>query len=118
MKYFLFIYIIAAMKNDREPINKFTPIGSIINKVLGTYRQESDEELAKVWSLWDSIVGEAIAKNARPAAFKEKLLLVHVTSPIWIQQLQFFKKDIITKLNHVLDKELIKDIKFKIGAFD
>lgn len=101
-----------------KPINKFTHIGSIINKVLRTCRQESDEELAEVWSLWDSVVGESIAKNAQPEAFKGKLLLVHVTNPIWIQQLQFFKKDIINKLNDVLGKELVKDIKFKIGAFD
>ena len=95
--------------------NEFEQIGSILNKVLKTYRQETDEELTKVWKLWDSVVGPAIAKNVRPAAFKEKILLVHATNPIWIQHLQFFKKDIITKLNTVVDKELVKDIKFKIG---
>ena len=96
-------------------IKEFAHIGSIISKVLKTCRYESDEELTQVWSLWDSIVGEAIAENARPAAFKGKLLLVHVTSSAWIHQLQFLKKDIIAKVNDALGKELVEEIKFKIG---
>ena len=60
-------------------------------------------------------VGEVIARNARPGAFKGKLLLVNVTSSTWAHQLQFLKKDIIKKVNDALGKELVEEIKFKIG---
>ena len=99
----------------KKSIDKFEHLGSIIHKVLKTYGHESDGELAKVWGLWENTVGEAISKNARPAAFKGKILLVHVTSSPWIHQLQFLKKDIITKTNAALGKELVEEIKFKIG---
>ena len=90
-------------------------IGSVINKVLKTHRHEFDEDLAQVWNLWDRAVGEAVAKNARPAAFKGKLLLVNVVSSTWMNELQFLKKDIIKKINEALGKALVEEIKFKIG---
>jgi predicted nucleic acid-binding Zn ribbon protein len=90
-------------------------IKSVMNKVLKAYRHESDEELTKVWSLWDNAVGETISKNTRPEAFKGKLLLVNVTSSTWIHHLQFNKKTIIKKINDALGKKLVEEIKFKIG---
>ena len=95
--------------------NEVVHIGSVINKVLKTHRHEFDGDLVQVWNLWDSAVGEAIAKNARPAAFKGKLLLVNVVSSTWMNELIFLKKDIIKKINEALGKELVEEIKFKIG---
>ena len=94
---------------------KFEHIGSIISDVLKTYRRESDAELVKVWQVWDEIVGDVIAANARPAAFKGKILLVHVSSSTWIHELQFLKKEMIAKLNDTFGKASIDDLKFKIG---
>jgi len=93
----------------------FVHIGRIVEDVLKSYRRESDSELIRVWQVWDGAVGDAIAQNAKPAAFKGRLLLVHATSPIWIHQLQFLKKEIIVKLNNALGKSLVDDLKVKIG---
>ena len=94
---------------------QFVHIGSILNEVLKTYRREPDGELIRVWNVWDGIVGEVISKNAKPAAFKGRILLVYVTSSTWVHQLQFLKKEMITRLNEALGKVLIDDLKFKIG---
>jgi predicted nucleic acid-binding Zn ribbon protein len=63
-------------------------------------------------------VGEVIAQNAKPAAFKGQILLVHVTSSSWIHQLQFLKKEMIERLNNSMGKPLIEDLKFKIGPLE
>ncbi len=102
------------MKKGKNP-EGIVHIGNIINRVLKTYRYESDEDLAQVWSLWDSAVGETISKNTKPSAFKGKLLLVNVASSTWMHQLQFLKKNIIKKINDSLGKRLVEEIKFKIG---
>ena len=94
---------------------KFEHIGNILADVLKSYRRESDADLVRVWQVWDQIVGDVIAQNARPAAFKGKILLVHVSSSAWIHQLQFLKKEMIEKLNEALGNALIDDLKFKIG---
>lgn len=106
------------MKKDRRNRKEFVHIGDIIDKAIKNYRIESDEGLSHVWSLWNDLVGEAIAKNAQPAAFKGKLLLVHVTSSTWMHQLQFMKEEIKEKVNNALGKNLIEEIKFKIGSVE
>jgi predicted nucleic acid-binding Zn ribbon protein len=102
------------MKKGKD--NKdFVHIGSVINNVLTTCRNDCDQHLAQIWGLWGSAVGDNIAKNTRPEAFKGKLLLVHVSSSTWLHQLQFLKQDIIKKVNEALGNTLIEEIKFKVG---
>jgi predicted nucleic acid-binding Zn ribbon protein len=110
-----FCYSLTIMK-DQPKHSDFIHIGKVIDDVIKQYRREPDFALQKVWQLWDEAVGEAIAKNARPAAFKGNFLIVHVNSSAWIHQLQFLKKDLISKLNAALGKPLVEEIKFKIGA--
>ncbi len=102
------------MKKEIEN-NGFAQIGSLVDKVLNQCRCESDIGMTEVWGLWESAVGKEIAENARPAAFKGKLLLVNVVSSTWMHELQFLKKDIIKKINEALGKALVEEIKFKIG---
>ena len=106
------------MKPKRKNMAAAVPLGSVIRDVLKTCRPQDDTELTRVWSLWLPAVGPAVAANARPAAFRGRLLLVHVSSSVWFQELQFLKADIITKLNAALGRELVGDIKFKIGCLD
>ncbi len=101
----------------RRQKEDFSHISSIIGDVLKEFVPASAGELTRVWQLWDDAVGEAIAANAQPVAFKGDLLLVHATSSTWIHQLQFLKADIISKLNAALGKPMIAEIKFKIGPF-
>jgi len=105
---------LAEMKAKKQKA-KFEHIGSILSDVLKTYRKDADGELVQVWQVWDEIVGEVIAQNAKPAAFKGKILIVHVSSSTWVHQLQFLKKEMIAKLNNAFGKALIDDLKFKIG---
>jgi len=93
----------------------FVHIGGLLDDILKNYRRESDIELIQVWQVWDDTVGDIIAQNAKPAAFKGRILLVHATSSTWIHQLQFLKKEMIAKLNQALGNPLIDDLKFKIG---
>jgi predicted nucleic acid-binding Zn ribbon protein len=106
--------LIAEMKSKKDSA-RIVHISSVIDDVLKTYRREPDGELLQVWHVWDSIVGDVIAKNTKPGAFKGRILLVYVTSSTWVHQLQFLKAEMITKLNQALGKSLIDDLKFKIG---
>jgi predicted nucleic acid-binding Zn ribbon protein len=90
-------------------------IGSILNSTLRTLQEQTDGELARVWRIWDEAVGEAVASAARPAAFKGRLLYVNVSSSPWLHQLQFLKKDIVSNLNKALGRNVVEDVKFKIG---
>ncbi len=103
------------MERDSKKKGQLERIGGIASRVLKNYRRESAGELAGIWDVWESIVGGSVADNTRPAAFKGKLLIVHVSGSVWTHHLQFLKKDIINRINQALGKNLVDDIKFRIG---
>lgn len=103
--------------SKKKTLKDATHIGAILSGLLEHYRPETEQGMLRVWRLWDRVVGEDIARNARPAAFKGSLLLVNVTSSTWLHHLRFVKQDIITRLNEELGQPLVSDLKFKVGAF-
>ena len=103
------------MSDKRKNIKTAIPIGNVIEKILSGRKPKAAAKVARVFQLWERAVGEIIAANAKPAAFKDNILLVHVNSSPWLHHLQFLKKDIIQKVNAALEDESIEDIKFKIG---
>ncbi len=63
-------------------------------------------------SLWPIAVGKKIAENTTVQDVEHGTLVVHAASPVWAQELQLQKKDILSKLNTILGKKTIKDIRF------
>lgn len=86
-----------------------------MQKTLEASSIDVDLNLYRLWERWTDLVGLTIAENARPAAIKGGLLLVHVSSAPWMQQLHYLKGELMEKLNSALGKESVKDIRFKIG---
>ena len=106
------------MGTGRKKKGKLEPVGDIIKQFITSFRDESDGELLEIWNLWDSAVDKIIAENTKPAAFKGKLLIVNTNSSARLQHLHFLKKEIILKVNKALGKDLVDEIKFKIGPVD
>lgn len=99
--------------------NKHRPvqIGDILESSLKSYRKKNDLGMIKIWDMWEDAVGKNISENAKPAAFKGDVLLIHVNSSPWMHHLQFLKQDIINKVNSKMGKEMVTEIKFKIENF-
>jgi predicted nucleic acid-binding Zn ribbon protein len=91
------------------------PIGQVIQSLMNFYQKAPLGQLGILVELWETAVGPAIARNTRPAAIKGGLLLIHVSSSVWIQQLQFMKNDLLISIHRTLGSEWIREIKFKIG---
>ena len=86
-----------------------------MNNVLPKYRSVASPALLAVWDIWDQAVGAEIAANARPAAFKGDLLLVHVASSTWLHHLRLLHKDILDKINQAAGRQIVRELKLKIG---
>ena len=106
------------MSDKRKNIKTAIPIGNVIEKILSSQKPKAAARVARVFHLWERAVGEIIAANTKPAAFKDNILLVYVNSSTWLHHLQFLKKEIIQKVNTALEDESIVDIKFKIGPLE
>jgi predicted nucleic acid-binding Zn ribbon protein len=72
------------------------------------------ESLLKIEVLnqWNEICPHVIAKHATPIGFKEKRLSLEVNSSAWLNELTFFKKELIDALNQRAGKKVIKEIRF------
>lgn len=103
------------MGKDDSQIEK---LGAILDKSLKRLQVSVRLDEYGVWPVWNEVVGSTIARNAQPERIRNGTLLVKVTSPVWMQQLQFMKEMIAEKLNHRLRTEAVKNIFFVVGAFD
>src|SRR5689334_4518943 len=93
-------------------------IGELLDKSLSRLDLSRRLDEYGVWPIWRDVVGEAIARNAQPEKIRNGTLFVKVSSPVWMQELQFMKEMIAEKLNHRLSGEIVKNIFFMVGKID
>ena len=63
-----------------------------------------------IWAEWSATVGPTIAAHARPARLRRGVLVVTVDGPEWMQELQYVKRDLCTKLNARLGSAVVHDV--------
>ncbi len=85
--------------------------GAVLDPLLKNLGLESGVRLARIKHDWYGIFDEQITSNLFPISFSDRELLLHVTSPIWMQQFSFHKSEIIKKLSAYG----VQDIRFRLG---
>jgi len=65
--------------------------------------------------VWDEVVGEQVAGAAQPDFVKDGRLFVTTKSPVWANELTFYKSDIIARLNQRVGAPVLTEIVFKAG---
>ncbi|MCF6178966.1 MAG: DUF721 domain-containing protein [Geopsychrobacter sp.] len=104
------------MKRDERPkLKQAEAVAELLKKVLGD--KGLDERLPRyqAWLVWDKVVGKQIASRAQPLRIREKTLEVRVDHPVWMQQLQMLKPQILRKLHAELPHCDIEDIYLRRG---
>ncbi|WP_236019087.1 DUF721 domain-containing protein [Geomonas propionica] len=102
-------------KNKRPKMKRPAPVTDLLTALLRGTPAEVRLKEGRIWEVWDEAVGAKIAAHAQPATFREGTLTLHVDSAPWMQQLNYLKKELITKVNEALDQELVKEIQLKVG---
>ena len=93
-------------------------VGSVLAQSLKRLELTARLDEYAVWPIWNEVVGQVIARNAQPEKIRHGTLFVKVSSPVWMQQLQFMKEMIAGKLNQRLKGEIVKNIFFMVGRVD
>lgn len=102
--------------NRNQKPNACQPLSDLLADFVRNCQGGSSTSARSVWAIWDRVVGEPLAENAQPAAFKERTLVVHVRSSTWLQELHFQKSDLIQRLNQAAGSRVVEEIRFKIGT--
>ena len=90
-------------------------ISGILVRLLKQYGLEGKMLEYTLAEKWEHIAGNIIAAHSRPDSIRYKKLYIIVDSNAWIQELSFYKTDLVTKVNNYFGKQIISDVFFKIG---
>lgn len=93
-------------------------LGTVLDKSLKRLDLSVRLDEYGVWPIWNDTVGTTIARNAQPEKIRNGTLFVKVSSPVWMQQLQYMKEMIAEKLNGRLSGEPVKNIFFVVGRLE
>jgi hypothetical protein len=93
-------------------------IGSVLEQSLKRLNLGMQLDEYGVWPIWNDVVGKAVANNAQPERIRNGTLFLKVSSPVWMQQLQYMKELIAEKLNDRLGAGLVKNIFFVVGKIE
>lgn len=89
-------------------------ISALLGEMIERRHWQDRFELHEVFSFWEKAVGKDIAKHARPAKFRGKVLWLDVSDSIWMQQLQFLKTTLLRTINKQFDTVEVEDIRFQL----
>jgi predicted nucleic acid-binding Zn ribbon protein len=99
-----------------EKKDSLTPLKDVISSLFGDAALPFNPDDARIWKVWEEVVGIPVAKHTSPLWIKEGKLRVSVTDPIWLQELGYVEKTIRKKLNGKLGRPAVKKIEFRIAS--
>ncbi len=75
------------------------PIDRVLVPLSDSLGLSSDILLEKLKKNWPVIVGATNARNTRPSSFRNGMLTISVSSPVWMTQARFYTPVILKKIN-------------------
>ena len=100
------------MAKKNHPIER---LGDVLDDSLKRLDLAPQLEAYGIWPVWNEVVGKPVARNAQPEKIRNGTLFVKVSSPVWMQQLQFMKDLLAEKINERLRAKVVKNIFFVVG---
>ncbi len=72
---------------------------SLLAPLIKNLGIENEVKLGRIRQEWAAIFEKPVSLHMSPASLKEGEVLINVDSPMWLQQLSFYKKTIAEKLS-------------------
>lgn len=89
-------------------------IEKILNKKIKKMGLDTRIKEKSIFLYWKQIMGD-LAKHSSPAYINNGVLFINVPHSAWAHNMQFFKNNILKKINGRLKGYVIKDIRFRCG---
>ena len=92
-------------------------VSELVSRILENWDMGRLTREQRVFLVWEEALGPALARTTRPVAVHHGSLIIAVKDSAWLQELQFMKPEIVRKLNRVLGRGAIRELRFKIGSW-
>jgi len=96
----------------KSKILKVDDILPVVIKRLGIGKQLEEYEVLRKW---EKIVGKTVAKRVKPWKIEKGILYLKIKNPMWMQEICTQKKRMIERINKIMEKKMVKEIKILRG---
>lgn len=104
------------MSRPRRPRQRYAiRAGELLDTLLAGWGLDERLHQYRALVVWDEVVGPQIAARARPERIRDGVLEVCVDQPVWMQQLQLLKPQILARLNERLGDSPLREIYLRRG---
>jgi predicted nucleic acid-binding Zn ribbon protein len=93
--------------------NKPQTLKKLLNELIDSKNWGEKLEEQRIPIIWDSVVGEQIAKVSKAVGFKDGVLTILTQSSTWRIELKLREKNLIEGINKELGNELVKQLQIK-----
>lgn len=96
---------------------KVSHISNTVKEIFENIEQQSTSGKTgqDIVAVWSKAAGEAASAHSQPTALQNKTLVINVDSSAWIYQLRLKERDLLKKINTLLEKEAVQKIRFRAG---
>ena len=97
------------------PPERCNPVEDVVHKVLGKCGLDGEVWTQQLMGSWVEIVGEQIARNARPGRIDRNTLFVYVTNSAWLSELsRFGKREILQNVQRRFGHSRIRSVRLQL----
>jgi predicted nucleic acid-binding Zn ribbon protein len=102
---------------SRPPRRKSSPtaVGDVVSQVLGDLGLAGVAKAHRIGAQWETVVGAQVAAHCRPLGLRGDVLEIEVDSPVWSQQLQLRKPELLAALERVFGPDAPRELRFQVG---
>ena len=92
------------------------PLGGVLRALIERLPIRERLREYAIWPHWPEVVGTTIAQHARPVRIRRGRLCIAVDNAVWMQELQFLKETIRTRLNARVGADVVVDVFFVLDG--
>jgi predicted nucleic acid-binding Zn ribbon protein len=89
-------------------------LGEILARVVDQEALGRKVRHGPVFQRWSHLVGPLLAQKCWPVSVRKGVLLVRVAGPVWMQELQLQKQELLQRVAQVAGPKKIVDIRFTV----
>lgn len=87
-------------------------LAKILLKVAEQWGLQRHFPRSELFAKWEEIAGPDLAKRCWPSSIRKGILTVRVINSMWMQEIQFFKEEILKRIRLLPRHEQIRDLRF------
>ncbi len=90
------------------------PVAESLDRVSRSLGGPPATVLARLFSSWTELVGEAVAAHARPRALRRGVLVLAVDEPAWATQLRWLEARLLERVGEVAGEGVVTAIEVRV----